>query len=244
MNSRERVLIYAVLTVLVVLNLSFMLGRSGSIALADPLSFMGELGPADSLTLLDAKGEKDLVLRNSDGRLSWGEASHDKAYSVAYVYIGKILNQLMLSEELDEDRQRLIKELQETEAGFRQRLDEVVGRLRLLDPESAEAAQVNQEGEALYEEMVQWQQEAVRKRGKLDAEQMEKAYREMIDAVEVVADRKGIDTVYRFVPTEEPFDTENPEAAIMAIRLRTALRYPEDLDITDDVVEELDLEVE
>ena len=76
------------------------------------------------------------------------------------------------------------------------------------------------------------------------AEQLEKAYREMIDAVEVVADRMDIDIVYRFIPTSEAFEAENPEQAMMAIRLRTALRYPEQLDITDAVLEEMSLEAE
>ena len=66
----------------------------------------------------------------------------------------------------------------------------------------------------------------------------------VVGYVEIVADRKGIDTVYRFIPTSEPFEAENPEQAMMAIRLRDALRYPEELDITTDVMEELHLEEE
>ena len=96
----------------------------------------------------------------------------------------------------------------------------------------------------MYQEYMSWQQDALAQRGKLDAEQLESAYREMIAAVQVVSERRGIDTVYRFIPTDEEFRAENPEQAMMAIRLRTALRYPPELDITDLVLEELSLELE
>ena len=66
----------------------------------------------------------------------------------------------------------------------------------------------------------------------------------MIDAVEVVADRNDIDTVYRFIPTDEAFEADNPDQAMVAIRLRTALRYPDELDITDDVMDELSLDID
>jgi hypothetical protein len=89
-----------------------------------------------------------------------------------------------------------------------------------------------------------WQQSALQRTGKLDADQLERAYRELVAAVEIVADRRGIDMVYRFIPTGEPFEAENPEQAMMAIRLRDALRYPTELDITADVMEELHLEEE
>ena len=66
----------------------------------------------------------------------------------------------------------------------------------------------------------------------------------MIEAVEVVADDKDIDVVYRYIPPGEAFNAQNPEQAMMAIRLRTVLRSPDDLDLTDEVLEELSLEIE
>ena len=245
MPSRERITIYALLAILIALNLSLLLGRGGTPAFADPQAAgVGELGPAQSLTLQGEAEAKDIVLRNRSGRLAWGEAPCDRAYSVGYVYIGKVLNQLMKSEAFEEERQPLMEELQETEAEYRQRLDGIQKRLRELDPNSEEARATYEQGSSVYEEFMNWQQSALRRSGKLDAEQLERAYRELVAAVEIVADRKGIDTVYRFIPTSEPFEAENPEQAMMAIRLRDALRYPEELDITADVMEELHLEEE
>ena len=47
--------------------------------------------------------------------------------------------------------------------------------------------------------------------------------------------------VYRFIPTSEEFVADSPEAASEQIRLRTFLRYPEEIDITGAVREELGL---
>jgi Skp family chaperone for outer membrane proteins len=163
---------------------------------------------------------------------------------VSYVYIGEILNQLMQSEAIEEERDRLMADLQETETGYRQKLDDLNGRLQEMDPESEDAQRVFEEGRTVYDEYMRWQQGAMAQRGQLDAQHLERVYRDLVEAVQVVADRKGIDTVYRFIPTEEAFRAENPEQAMLAIRLRTAIRYPEELDITDDVLEELSLDVE
>jgi len=244
MNRRERVALYALLTLLTAFNLLIVLGWTGRSALADETVLADGPDAFPSLTLVADDPQKNVVLRNRDGRLAWGDAVHDQAFSVGYVHIGKILRQLMRAESRTEERQHLLDELNETEADFRQRLDDVVERMRELDPESDEARQLEEQGRALFDEYRAWQQNAIARRGKLEAEQLEAAYREMIDAVEVVADRKSIDTIYRFIPTGEPFETENPEQAMLAIRMRTALRYPADLDITDDVIEELDLEIE
>ena len=76
----------------------------------------------------------------------------------------------------------------------------------------------------------------------LAAKHLEQAYRDMIDAVNVVGERLDIDIVNRFIPTSEEFDLRSVESVTMAIRLRPALRYPEALDITIEVMEELSLD--
>ena len=246
MRNRERIVIYCLLALLLAVNIPQLLGLAGQPALADAMAaWLDDLGPAASLTLLseDEDVEK-VVLRNRGGRLAWGDADHDIAHSVAYVHIGTILSQLMESETFTEDRQRMIDDLEEAEQEYTGRLNALTERMNELDPESSEAAELYEQGSAIYQEYMEWQEEAMTRRGALDAEQLEEAYRELIEAVEVVADREGIDTVYRFIPTGDPFDAKNPEQAMMAIRLRTALRYPEELDITDSVIEELSLEIE
>jgi Skp family chaperone for outer membrane proteins len=242
MTPRERIVVYGFLAVLVASNVILLLGSTGPAAVASaPLA--DDLGPADAVILAGEDGE-DLLLRSRDGRLTWGEGVHHRSYSTAYVFIGQILNQLMQSEDRSEARQAIVDELTEEEAEYQERLEAVLARGQELEEGSEEFRRAGEEYMKLAEEFRQWQGQALQRRGKIDAEQLEDAYREMIDAVQVVADGMKIDTVYRFIPSEEPFRAENPEQALMSIRLRPALRYPEELDITAEVLDELSLDVE
>jgi Skp family chaperone for outer membrane proteins len=74
------------------------------------------------------------------------------------------------------------------------------------------------------------------------SEQMQNAYNEILEAVNVVSERMNIDMVLRFIPPDGEFEQTTPDATIMQIRLRTALRLPEGIDITDDVLAELGLD--
>ena len=60
----------------------------------------------------------------------------------------------------------------------------------------------------------------------------------------VVSQRMQIDMVLRFIPPDGEFGQTTPDATILQIRLRTALRLPDGIDITDDVLSELGLEVQ
>lgn len=243
MSHRERAVIYCILVALVAVNAVLVLGRTGSVAIA---STPAPPAPdaVESVALKATGGGADLLLRNDQGRLAWGDGPSDRAHTQAFVFIGRVLRQLMDSEQFKEDRERLFNELSDKEAEYREQLEEVGTRLKDMDPSSPEALQTNEEGNEIYRLYMEWQQAALAQRGAMDAEHLERAYREMTAAVEVVASRKGVDLVFRFIPTDEPFQADNPEAAMNAIRLRTALLYPKDLDITDDVMEELSLEIE
>jgi hypothetical protein len=83
-----------------------------------------------------------------------------------------------------------------------------------------------------------------RQLGRLAAGQIERAYRDLIAAVEVVAERRRIDLVFRFIPTDNEFQAISPPQAYTGIHARIALKYPPGLDVTDEVMEELALEVE
>ncbi len=242
MNNRERLVIYALLAVLLAVNLTGLVGRTTTPALAeDPPT---GVEPASAVALTGTDGADTLVVRNRKGRLAWGEDAHQQAYTTSYVYIGKVLKPLMQSAALRDDRERLVSELSEAEADFRARLESLRAEFNAMDPETEEAREKTQEAAAVYQEYQAWQQEAMARRARLDATHLERAYRELVEAVEVVADRKGIDLVFRFIPTDEEFAAETPEQALTAIRLRTAIRYPKALDITDDILEELSLEAE
>jgi Skp family chaperone for outer membrane proteins len=244
MNTRERVVIYSVLAVVLAINAVVLLSRSGTPAFAEPLqNRLAELGPAERLILENADGEQ-VALHLEDGRLAWSEQPHDRAYSAAFVNIGKILRQLMQSEVYTEERQELMTELDEQEQEYREQLQDIQSNAQGLDQESEEFQQAYGRYMELAEEYREWQQEAIQQRGSLDAEHLERAYRELVVAVQVVADRADIDIVYRFIPTGQDFESNNPDQAMTEIRLRSALRYPDQLDMTDAVIEEMSLELD
>ena len=95
--------------------------------------------------------------------------------------------------------------------------------------------------QALMQEYQQFNQLSRGRITQLESRQLERSYRELIEATEIVADRRSIDFVFRFIPTAKSFDTQNAEQAMLQIQLRTFLKYPESVDITDLVIEELDL---
>jgi hypothetical protein len=59
--------------------------------------------------------------------------------------------------------------------------------------------------------------------------------------VDVVADRRKIDLVYRFIPSQTPFESQDLGNAMVQVQGRTFLRAPEQIDLTADVLKELNL---
>ncbi len=202
----------------------------------------GKLGPIDSITLAGSDG--DITVKNSDERISWGEEKTSKVWSVGFMETGKALEQLMKADHFVEVRDELDEELEEGLKAARETLDEIRERGRSLEPDDPEGPALRQEWESAYRNFEQIQQASIKKRGELAAEQMEESYNEVLEAVNVVSDRLNIDMVLRFIPPDSEFEGNSPDAAIMQIRLRTALRLPEGIDITDEVLSELGLEVE
>jgi Skp family chaperone for outer membrane proteins len=97
------------------------------------------------------------------------------------------------------------------------------------------------QAQALYKEYTDWGQDAISRRNALDVQQLQKAYKELVSAVDVVAQKLGIDIVLRFIPTDNEFKAQDAEGALTEIRLRTAVKYPGALDITSEVLEEMSL---
>lgn len=237
MRSSERTIIYSALVVLGAMNLLFLLSASGRSAFAEAAAWLQSLGPAESLTLVD--GENQLVLRNESGRLAWGGGDIKQDYTIAFVDIGRVMNPLMEAPGLVEERERLHEELQATEADYRSRLDAFGDEIQGMDRQSPEAQAKMEQARALYQEYIQWSQEAMEREGRLAAQHMQNAYRDFIAAVDVVAERLGADIVLRYNPPDKEFQSDDPDDTMTDIRLRTALRLPEGLDITEEVMQEL-----
>ena len=202
----------------------------------------GKLGPVDSITLAGADG--DITISNADKHLSWGEEKTSRAWSIGFMEAAKALEQLMQADHFVEVRDELDEELDESLKEAREILDEIANRGRALKPDDPEKPEVRQQWENAYRNFEQLQKEGMQIRGKLASEQMQEAFNEVLEAVNVVSDRLNIDIVLRFIPPDGEFNLGNPDSMLSQIRLRTALRVPEGIDITDEVLAELGLDAQ
>jgi len=240
MKSAERAVIYSALIVLGAMNVVFFLSHSGQSAMAEAAAWLSDLGPADSLKLVD--NDKELVVRNKAGRLAWGDDDFRRTYTVGFVDISRALNPLMESAAFAEEREALRKELDTSEQDYRTKLEAMGEQIQGMDRDSPQTKEKIDEYRKLYEEYMHWAQEtAMPKRNDLDVKHLQQAYRELVSAVNVVADKMNVDIVLRFIATDKDFKAANAEQALTEIRLRTAVKYPEKLDITNEVMQELSL---
>jgi Skp family chaperone for outer membrane proteins len=240
MKRTERTVIYLALAIMAALNAVFLLSSAGQAAFAEAAAWLEELGPAESIKLID--GEKELVVRNKAGRLAWGDGDFKQGYTVAFVDISKALNPLMESQAFVDERETLRKELETVEADYKTKLDAYGEEIQAMDRTTPQAQEKLGEARKLYEEYIEWGQKSMARRNELDAKHLQQAYKEMASAVNVVADKLGVDIVLRFIPTDNEFKATDGEQALNEIRLRTAVKYPEKLDITTEVLEEMSIQ--
>ena len=220
-----------------------MFVHSSNNAMAWNMEKAPELGPASQLTLQAEDGSMS-DLKMVDGRLSWGVEPQQSTQSVAYVHIGALLPLLMSQEERVEERAALRERLTEDAQVLIDQLDTIKSNMEDLTPGEEEHQAQLQMGQAIAQQLQSFQQEAIAQEDAKTSEQLERCYRELVAAVNVVADRQKIDTVFRFIPTDDEFSKGDSNSAMLQIRLRTFLRYPDRDDITEDIAEELNLTLE
>lgn len=201
----------------------------------------GKLGPIDSITLA---GEKDITIQNTDGHIAWGDEKTNRVWSIGFMETGKALSQLLQADHFLDARDELNEELKDQITDGRELMESLQEEGNSIDPESPDAPAFRQRWEGAYGEFQKLQKLVAETRAALMAEQMQSAYNEILEAVNVVSERKNIDMVLRFIPPDGDFGMPTPDAVIMQIRLRTALRLPEGVDITEDVLTELGLDAQ
>ena len=200
------------------------------------------LGPASEL-VLEGEGDNKVTLKAIDSQLAWGDAPSHRNWSQGWVSVGPLLDQLMRAESFQEERNTLSEEMQADEQLIIDALESIRGQMEGLEPDDPDVAALAAEGRNLLEQRRAFMQAAQMAQSQLTGVQLERAYREVIDAVKIVAEMRGIDLVHRFIPTDDPFKGTTAADATLEIRLRSLLFYPEDLDITDDVAKELGVEL-
>lgn len=208
-------------------------------SIADSASLRAEaLGPASSLEL---EGDKPLVIRNEEGRIAWNDEATSRAWSIGAVHIDRIIKEMIQSEVYSGERQDLEGELRELDSEFSDRQKSIQDEFGEIGEEDPNFPEAQSRMQALMQEYQQFAQMAQGRMAQLQAEQLERSYRDLIEAVEVVADKAQIDMVYRYIPTSEPFMNASVEQAMLQIQMRPFLRYPDSIDLTTKVLEELDL---
>ncbi|MDC0429050.1 OmpH family outer membrane protein [Phycisphaerales bacterium] len=239
MHRYERLIVHSLLAVLTIALFAEFSGR-GSLAIGDDTEPAKEtLGPADELVLRGESG--DLILREDDGDLAFGEDPTAKVWSIGAVNVPKLLGLLMESDRFGEDRKEIQVTAEEQNATFEAQFQAFQEEHADVTPESPEFPEIQARFQAMMQEYQTWQNGTMAIQQRLGAEQIETAYRELIEAVDIVAEKRRIDIVTRFVPTSDPFQADTMELAGEQVRRRLFLRYPDAIDITEAVSAELGL---
>ena len=239
MRTAERIALWSALAASAA---ALFLRAPASQAVATAPRLPADLGPADAV-ILSGK-DSNLQLRNADGHLAFGDQPTARAWAVGAVNSDKVMKLLLKSERFEEERKRLEETAKGKDEEFRKRYSELETKYKDLDPQSPGFEQGRGEVEAFFKEVEGWRKEVTERLGRLQAEQIEKAYREMAAGVDVVAERGKVDVVFRFVPTAQDFNTQTPADAMLAVQVRTFLRYPEAVDLTLELLKELSLKDE
>ncbi|MBC8201814.1 MAG: OmpH family outer membrane protein [Planctomycetes bacterium] len=200
----------------------------------------GTIGPADAVILAGSDG--DVTVKNSEGRMSWGDKKTSTVWSIGFMETGKALSQLLQADHYVETREELNAELAGSLTETRKALETINAQAQSLEQDDPNAGALRQQWQRLYDKFQKLQKIAADARASLLADQMQESYDEIIEAVNVVSERLQVDMVLRFIPPDGEFEQGNPDSTIMQIRLRSALRLPDGLDITDEVLAELGLD--
>ncbi len=236
MHRIERISIYVILAALTTVILS---QRSGLTSVAGAGSPIPEevLGPADRIELNGPDGTVDV--RAAGNAVGWGESPFQRTWSVATVDVPKLVRRLMESDRFDEDRAQLREEADAQNLEFQSRFKDFQEANAEVTPESPEFPQIQARFQEMMEEYQKWQQGTLAIQQKLGAEQIEAAFNEMVEAIDIVAEEEKIDLVLRFVPVDEAFKVDMMDAANIQVQRRLLLHYPESIDITAKVEQEL-----
>ena len=234
MNLDRLVALIALAVALIAISLNPGTTRMADAGLEDP----ERLGPADELVL---SGKDPLVILNREDRIGWGERPTSRAWSIGAVHIDRVIKGVLQSDEYQAEREDLQAELQEMDGEFTARAEELQDEYGDISEDDPQFPEAQGRMQAMMQEYQQFAQVAQARLAQLQTEQLERAYREMVEAVEVVSDNRDIDIVLRFIPTAQPFGTTVVEQAMLQIQLRAFLRYPDTIDITEDILEELDM---
>ena len=229
-------------SVLVTVGINFLGGggpawRLDAVAVADDAKPV-ELGPADSIVIA---GKVPVKLTNVDGHVAFGDGASHRIYSVGTVNVSKGVRALMESPRFADERDRLTDEREAKESEFERRAKDLRERITKAGDDEDADPKLREDIEAFQQDVGEWGESHEKAQRDLIAKQYETAYSDLREAVEVVADRRKLDIVMRFVPASEKLEPGTPDDLARQLLARTFVRIPEALDITDEVMRELNV---
>jgi Skp family chaperone for outer membrane proteins len=197
-----------------------------------------DLGPADSVVIA---GKVPVKLTNVDGHVSFGDGASHRIYSIGTVNVSKGVRALMESARFSAERDRLTEERTAKEEEFEKRAKDLRERITKAGDDEDADPKLREDIESFQQDVGEWGESHEKAQRDLIATQYEAAYGDLREAVEVVADRRKLDIVMRFVPSSEKLEPGTPEDIARQLLARTFVRIPEALDITDEVMRELNV---
>lgn len=234
----------SLLLTLLVANVLLLLALLGRPALAGVRAVLDTLGPAEAVLLSGEEGEDPLAVENRDGRIAWADPATHRVYSVGFVNLNRILPKVMETGSYVEERTALEQELQARQEELMAEQQALQTEMGGMTPDSPGAPDAQARANDWVQRFQRFQQEAMTRIDELNVTQIERAYRDVTAAVEVVADEMDVDLMHRYVPASDPFQATTAAAAMAEIRSRPFLRHPDGLDLTDAVLEEMALATE
>lgn len=246
MHKLHLVLIYSLLVFVLADRIPDLLAPGQPLALAQTAEAPNRIGPAAALELIDVDDDADddgedkrLVVRNDAGRIAWGEHPTSRALSMAVVQAGPIVKDMLMRPQFAEELKVLQRESDDEQNAWVTKMGDVSKKLEGLNRSSPEYRQIYDEYQRLHKEYTTWRDSFIKRRDAVAAKQVTAVYDELVAAVDIVAKRLDIDIVMQArSPSDELSQTDYSKAG-WDIALRTILKFPESIDITEQVRDEL-----
>ncbi|MDA1008229.1 MAG: OmpH family outer membrane protein [Planctomycetota bacterium] len=218
--------------------LVLVLARADQSTTATSPALADDLGPASALVLA---GEPEVRLQAKEGRLAWGDEGGARALTIAAVNTGKVLNAILKSDRFVEEQEKFKADAEEKGKAFNDRYKAFEEQFKDVKPSDDKAAEAQAAMGALQQDYQIYMTQLRQAEGAFSAQQYTTAYKEMREAVEVISDRRKIDLVYRFIPPDEEIAPADQTTLTLQLQSRTFIKLPEGIDLTADVLKELNL---
>ena len=216
----------------------FMSGLDRS-ASARVMPLPQDLGPADALVL---SGKSDLRVTNVDGRISWSDQPSSRVFSIGTVHVGRILGALLQSDKFSTEESELASSRQKIGEEFEARYKAMLEKAKGIEKDSPDFPAARAEFEDFQQEYTAWSTQSEKELDAMRTRHYQTAYADLREAVEVVSDRRKIDLVMRFVPASDKIVSGEEASLAQQLMARTFLRSPDSIDITEDILTEMNLQ--